>query len=69
MPFQGQQSVVARHPAAVVADPYGIFAAAGHFSHNPVRTCVDGVFHQFLHHGARPLHGFTCGDAIGDFVG
>ena len=66
VPFEGQNSLIRRHPAAVVDD---LDDGASCILYNDAylaRTGVHCVLHQFFDHRRRPLHHLSGGYHIGN---
>ena len=69
MPLEGQKSIVAHHPDAVIghadqlaAAGFGVYADFG-------GSGVERVFEQFLNDAGGPFDDFAGGDLVGDVVG
>src|SRR5204863_1136585 len=66
---QGELRVPAAHPFAVVAHPNQGLAAVLDLDADPPGARVEGVFHELLHDGRRPLDHFPRSDLVGDLLG
>ena len=68
MPLQAEQRILAVHPRAVVLDPNQLGSPPGKLHTNPPRTCIDAIFHQFLHHRSWALHDLARRHLACDFI-
>ena len=66
---QGELRVPAAHPFAVVAHPNQGLAAVLDLDADRPGARVEGVFHELLHDGRRPLDHFPRSDLVGDLLG
>ena len=64
----GERQLVAAHALAVVGDADQALAAAGGDDVDPLRTGIERVLHQLLHHRRRPLHHLAGGDLVDQVV-
>ena len=62
---KGGGQLLRRDAAAVVRHPDQAHAAPLDLHHDGGGSGVDGIFHQLLHNGGRPLHHLACGDEVG----
>ena len=62
---KGGGQLARSNAAAVVRHPDEAHAAPLDLHHNGGSPGVDGIFHQLLHNGGRPLHHLACGDEVG----
>jgi len=68
MAFEGQQSVVAQHPAAIVRNPEQAPAAVFDFDADAGRARIEGVFQELFDDGNGPLNHLARRDLICDVV-
>jgi len=66
--LEGEERVVAVHPAAVVRDLDELAAARDQTDPHVPGPCVEGVFDQLLHDRGGPLHDLACGDLVDEGV-
>jgi hypothetical protein len=68
MTLEGEERVIAIHPAAVVDYADERNSPASDQDLDLARTGVDAVFDEFFHHGSRTLHHFAGRNLAGDDV-
>ena len=68
MPLKGQESIVAIHPAAVVADADQLAPARLHLDTDAIRPRIQSILQQFFHHRRWPVHHLAGGDLVGYLV-
>ena len=69
MALKGQQSIVAIHPLAVVADANQPPPARLHLDANAAGPGVQRILQQLFHHRSRPVHNLARGNLVGNLVG
>ncbi len=69
VPRQGQRDLLRFNSVPVVAHANQGAAAALEFDFDVLRTRIDGVFHQLLDHGRRPLDDLAGSDLTDQSVG
>ncbi len=69
MPLDRKREIGARHAFAVIADADQPAAAAIGEHVDAVRTGVECVLDELLHHARRPFHHLAGGDAVDDGLG
>ena len=66
VPLEAEHGIDRAHAAAVVDDLQQGAAGVGHDHGDLGRAGIDGILHQLLHHGRRPLYDLARGDHVGD---
>jgi hypothetical protein len=69
MPFEGEERILPRHADAVVNDPDELLPARFDLHGDVPSPCIEGVFHQFLHHRGGTRHHFAGSDLVGYLLG
>ena len=64
MSLKSHIDLVFRDTAAVIGNSDVFFSALSDLDHNGRRSCVNGIFHKFLHHRKRTIHYFSRSDQI-----
>ena len=64
MSLEGEQGIVAIHPAAVVGDADQLAPSGLHFNPDAVGSGVEGVLQQFLDHRGRPVDDLARSDLV-----
>ena len=62
--LESQSCICVGHSLAIVYDLYGCLACIVHRDIHLGRTCVDGILHELLDHGRRPLHHLACSNLV-----
>ena len=65
--FEGQPNLPGGNALAVVRNAQVLDTASPQLHRDVGRPRVDGVFHQFLHHGSGAFHHLACGDFSDQF--
>jgi hypothetical protein len=69
MAFEGEQSVVADHAAAVVGDANEAAAASLDFDADACGAGIEGVLQELLDDGGGAVDDLAGGDLVGNLVG
>ncbi len=69
MTLEGEQGVIAHHPATVVGDLDELFASSLDLNLDSCGTGIERILQQFLDHRGRALDHFTGSDLIGNVFG
>ena len=69
VPLEGQQRIVAQHPAAIVGDPDQPPSAAFHLDAQHCGAGVQRIFQQLFHYRSGPFHHLARRDLVGHLIG